>query len=218
MTLNNQLKWEKTPGNYDSLNVSKIYPSSNVYGIPDVPEPKDFQAPKDLVAYGSSKKDAKEYGLHFFVDDYRFEPVWNRPLKTLSYVKQFGVVLAPDFSLYTDYPRVAQIWNVYRSRWLACYWAEQGINVIPTITWGDESSYDFCFLGIPKNSIVAISGMGSRKKSTKEAYLNGFKEMIRQLKPKQIIVYGGTDIPVNEYVPQVYNYKTYWEKRKEEKK
>lgn len=91
------------------------------------------------------------------------------------------------------------------------------MNVIPTITWGDESSYDFCFEGVPKNSIVAISGMGSRKASTKESYLKGFKEMIRRLQPKEIIIYGGTDIPLEEYVPKVYRFKTYWEKRKESK-
>ena len=137
-------------------------------------------------------------------------------MKTLSYIKQFGVVLAPDFSLYTDFPRVAQIWNVYRSRWLACYWIENGVNVIPTITWGDESSFDFCFEGVPKHSIVAISGMGSRKAKTKEAYLKGFKEMVRRLEPQTIIVYGGTDIPLEDYAPNVYRYKTYWEKRKGE--
>lgn len=216
MLSENQLKWAKTPGNYDSLNISKIYPSDNIYGIPNIPVQGSYFKPKDLIPYGSRKKDAQDYGLHFFVDDYRFEPAWNRPVKTLSYIKQFGVVLAPDFSLYTDFPRVAQIWNVYRSRWLACYWIENGVNVIPTITWGDESSFDFCFEGVPKHSIVAISGMGSRKAKTKEAYLKGFKEMVRRLEPQTIIVYGGTDIPLEDYAPNIYRYKTYWEKRKGE--
>lgn len=35
--------------------------------------------------------------------------------------------------------------------------ASKGIRVIPTVAWSDRGSFDFCFKGIPKGSIVAVS-------------------------------------------------------------
>lgn len=39
----------------------------------------------------------------------------------------------------------------YRSnRWCGAYLQSKGIRVIPTINWGTEKSFDFCFAGVPK--------------------------------------------------------------------
>ena len=43
-------------------------------------------------------------GIHFFIDDYQFERVWNTPEKYLSLLRRFRCVIAPDFSLYVDLP------------------------------------------------------------------------------------------------------------------
>ena len=57
--------------------------------------------------------------------------------------------------------------------------------------FSDERSYQFCFDGIEKHSTVAIGTHGCIKKLTDRAFFEkGLAEMVKQLQPKTIIVYG----------------------------
>lgn len=47
--------------------------------------------------------DCATKGVHFFVDDYQFQRVWNQPDKYIPLLRKFGAVCAPDFSMYTGY-------------------------------------------------------------------------------------------------------------------
>lgn len=84
-----------------------------------------------------------------------------------------------------------QIWNHYKKQWLACYFQSFGINVVATVSWSDEKSFEFCFDGIPKGSCVAVSSVGvwDDKKST-ELFKKGYTEMIRRISPDKIIYFG----------------------------
>ena len=138
--------------------------------------------------YATQKDDTM--GVHFFLDDYQFERVWNIPDKYLTYLSRYKCVLSPDFSLFTDFPLAVQIWNHYRKHWLAAYWQERGITVIPSICWSDESSFEWCFDGEPKNSIVAVSDVGCRKSEVaRNAFKNGYNEMLKRLNPSKILLY-----------------------------
>ena len=55
-------------------------------------------------------------GVHFFLDDYRFEATWSDPERYASMLSRFACVLTPDFSCYLDMPEPMQRWNVYRGR------------------------------------------------------------------------------------------------------
>lgn len=109
--------------------------------------------------YMLSSKD-KHVGVHMFVDDYQFERLWNQPERYINSLKQFDCVFTPDFSLYMDMPIAMKIWNTYRSRLLGQYWQNQGIKVIPTVSWAELQTFEFCFDGIEDESIVAISTVG----------------------------------------------------------
>ena len=74
----------------------------------------------------------------------------------------------------------------------------------------EEKTYNFCFDGIPKGSVVSISTIGVKRDD--EAYQiweNGVKEMIKRIQPSTILVYGGKldfdygDIQVKYYDNQV---------------
>lgn len=65
---------------------------------------------------------------------------------------------------------------------------EQGIKVIPTVRWGDLASFNFCFDGIEKGSIVAVSTVGVKKQ--KSLFMLGYNEMLSRIKPSKIICYG----------------------------
>ena len=177
----------------DMLNVQNVekgfFSSSNPYGIPDL-KPDEFPI-KELIPYRVDKN--RNGTAHFFLDDYRFERCWKNADSQLAVLKRYDGVLSPDFSMYTNYPEAFQIWQVYRNRWCARYWQENGIKVIPTVSWSDESSYKYAFLGIPKHSVVAIGTVGVlNDKNAITLFIQGFKEMLKQLEPKEILIYGNT--------------------------
>lgn len=170
------------------MNIEKgFFKSTNKYGIPDIK--KDEFEVKELIPY---RVDSNRNGTaHFFLDDYRFERCWRNPDTQIEELKKYYGVLSPDFSMYTNYPQAMQIWQVYRNRWCACYWQSLGIKVIPTISWSDEQSFKYCFLGVQKGSTVAIGTVGIlNDEYAKTLFMQGFKEMLKQLEPKEILIYG----------------------------
>ena len=101
-------------------------------------------------------------GIHFFLDDYQFERIWNKPEEYTRLLASFDMACAPDWSLYLDMPRPMQQWNVYRSRAIGDWWQRQGLAVVPTLSWSDENSYEYCFNGLPTGSTVARTPLARR--------------------------------------------------------
>lgn len=160
--------------------------------------------------YVLSDDSPEHKGVHFFIDDYQFERVWNNPDKYIEKLKQYACVVAPDFSPYGDMPLATQIFNHYRKHWVACYFQQRGVTVIPCIRAStDERSLDFYLDGTPKNSIVCISNMWANNDNEKLYFEREFGLMKEKLNPSKIFVYGK---PMNlegniEYI------KTFTEKR-----
>jgi len=125
--------------------------------------------------------------VHFFEYDSRFDVVWNKPAAYLKELGQYKQVMSPDFSMYTNMSTALQIFNAYRTRWLGAYWQEHGMTVIPTISWSDESSFEFCFDGIEKGSVVAISTLGCM--DVKWRFIDGFMAMCEKIEPSKVICY-----------------------------
>ncbi len=179
------------------MNIEKgFFSSTNSFGIPDIK--KDEFEINELIPY---RVDSNRNGTaHFFLDDYRFERCWRNPDSQIEELKKYDGVLSPDFSMYTNYPQAMQIWQVYRNRWCACYWQSLGIKVIPTISWSDEQSFKYCFLGVQKRSTVAIGTVGVlNDEYAKTLFMNGFKEMLKQLEPKEILIYGNKLTELEDY-------------------
>lgn len=160
-----------------------------------VPKPGDFN---DLLLIGFDKTHLEDRNhldrmVHFFLYDYRFERVWKNPESDIEKLSRYRAVLSPDFSMYLEMAPVMQLYNVFRNRWCGAYWASKGMRVIPTVNWGDESTFDFCFEGIEKGSAVAVSTyMASEHgnhQDQKEWFLAGYNEMLRQIEPEKIICY-----------------------------
>lgn len=149
--------------------------------------------PKDLIGfnYAKTSKD-KNVGVHFYIDDYQFERVWNYPEKYIDTLMEYECILTPDFSLYMDMPMPMKIWNIYRSRQIGAFYQSKGLKVIPTISWAEKGTFDFCFQGIPKGSIVSISTIGvKRDKDALKIWTDGVTEMIKRIEPSAILIYGG---------------------------
>ena len=149
--------------------------------------------PSKLIGFNYAKTNKeKNVGIHFYLDDYQFERLWNKPEDYVDTLKEYECILSPDFSLYMDMPMPMKIWNIYRSRLIGQYYQSQGIKVIPTLSWAEEETFEFCFEGIPKGSIVSISTIGVKKnKEALKIWRAGVDELIRRIEPSTILIYGG---------------------------
>lgn len=175
------------------------FPGKGKLRIPIIPK---FEAKAgdfdDLLLIGFDKTHLEDNNhldrmVHFFLYDYRFERVWKNPDSDIEKLSRYRAVFSPDFSMYLEMAPVMQLYNVFRNRWCGAYWASKGIRVIPSVNWGDESTFDFCFEGIEKGSTVAVStymaSESEHHKDQKEWFMAGYNEMLRQIEPERIICY-----------------------------
>ena len=198
----------------ENLNVAQ-FETDGKYHIP-ILEPCKF-ASCEFVGFNFAKsaKNKADKGLHFFVDDYQFERLWRRPEQYMGLLSEFQIVMTPDFSLYTDWPKAIQIYNHYRKHWLGAYWQSLGLQVIPTIAWSDNESFDWCFDGTPKGATVAVSSVGTQNNNTsKRLFLAGWHQMMDRLQPETVIFYG--NIP-DECKGNIIRVKAFSEKFREAK-
>ena len=153
----------------------------------------EAHSPEGLVGFNYAlNKGDKTMGVHFYVDDYQFERIWNDPYKYIDVLKEFDCVLTPDFSLYMDMPISMKIWNVFRSRLIGQIMQDEGLTVIPTVSWAEEATFDFCFDGLPENSVLSISTIGvKRDKGAFEIWKAGVTELLKRKKPSLLLIYGG---------------------------
>ncbi|MCB0005642.1 MAG: DUF4417 domain-containing protein [Anaerolineales bacterium] len=210
-----QRPWQNKQWRYAALNSDCLYHGANRYGIPDLLRAEIDQLPEWLAPFTKRlrTKEMANHWVHFFLDDYQFEVAWRQPGRVAQALKKRNrPVLTPDFSIYEDWPLALQLWNTYRSRWCGAFWQQSGLTVIPTVCWGTYLSFDFCFLGIPKGSIVAISAQGAGVKQLLEEqfFLEGFYEMVRRLDPSVVLAYG--KLPAGCYdVAEIVEYPTDWQ-------
>lgn len=153
---------------------------------------KDDIIPRDLIGFNYAKTSkSKDLGIHFYIDDYQFERIWVEPSKYVDMLSKYECILSPDFSLYLDMPLPMKIWNTYRGRYIGQYYQKRGIKCVPTLSWGDEDTFDFAFEGIEKNSIISVSTLGVMKSNqAKDLWQKGMAECIRRIEPSNILIYG----------------------------
>lgn len=112
----------RTERNYENLNKG-IFPGAGRFDIPILrPE---LTTAENWISFNYAKgcEDPSEHGVHFFVDDYQFNRIWAHPDNYLGMMARFDTVCTPDFSTYTDFPRIIQIYNHYRKHWRWCQFA-----------------------------------------------------------------------------------------------
>ncbi len=175
------------------------FPGDGIFQIPIIPKAKfsdeEFQDLL-LIGFDQAKADDEkntERMVHFFLYDYKFERTWKEPDRDIARLKPYRAVLSPDFSMYLEMNPAMQLYNTFRNRWCGANFAERGLRVIPTVSWGDENTFDFCFLGIPEGSTVAVStymvSEHDNRKDQKEFFLKGYREMLKRIEPERIICY-----------------------------
>ncbi|MCF0217014.1 MAG: DUF4417 domain-containing protein [Fibrobacteraceae bacterium] len=174
------------------LFLRNTYPGAGRWQIPLIKkQPIDLNN-LNVLSYNNicngSKPLFHSFGIHFFVDDYRFESVYSNPEKSYKKLKPHRILFTPDFSQYCEMQPWRRIESVGKGRWCGAYWQDQGSTVIATVSWSTPESFDYAFDGIQQGAVVAIGMIGC--KSSKVNFLKGFWTMCERIEPECIICFG----------------------------
>lgn len=176
------------------LNLDVVNKVNGKYDIP-VMKAVDY-LPSKLVGFNQVlSKSGYNACVHFFIDDFKFLTVWRNLQAQIDRLARYEGCFSPDFSLFTDYPLSVQLFNVYRNMTIGQHFQRMGLKCVPTASWSDERSYEFCFDGLPSESTLAIStvgvqGKGKGNKEATELYRRGVKELIKRTHPTRLLIYG----------------------------
>lgn len=175
------------------------FSGSGMWSIPIIPKFVPSSEDLDglrLIGFDKVKSGKDEHYkrmVHFFLYDYKFEDIWINTEKYVEILGRYSAVLTPDFSMYLEMNPVLQLYNTFRNRWCGAYLADKGLRVVPTVNWGLENRFDFCFNGIEKGSAVAVSTYmvtaHDNHSDQKEFFLKGYNEMLKRIEPELIICY-----------------------------
>ncbi|MCL2061223.1 MAG: DUF4417 domain-containing protein [Firmicutes bacterium] len=171
--------------------VRNEFPAVGKYGMPFIKKQNIDIKQIELWSIVKAKLDDYDNAhktIHFFTYDWLYETVYTKPETALEKLDQYYALLTPDFSCYFNMPLALQIYSTFKNRWCGAFWQKQGMRVIPTIEWGDEKSFEFCFDGIEQGAVVAVSTY--RREGYQKEFLQGFNAMMETIKPSAVICYG----------------------------
>ena len=185
------------------------------YQIPMIPVCNLDYLPEDSIDFEESFsrkiKNHRKLNVNFYIDDVKFNRLWNNPDKYMEHLKCFHSVTMPDFSISTGsrgMPFALNIYNKYRNHSIAWYLYMHDITVIPSVPIADKDSYDWCFDGLPKHSILSVCTNGRvRAKASRIEFCDGFKVMCERLEPNRVIIVGKIPDELNADMP-ITNYQT----------
>ncbi len=169
-----------------------------------------IEIPSGLISYDDAKhihkiksKTDPDYRVdafvHFYIDDQKFDGpqsgIWVKSQDALEILSHFSGAITPDFSTNADFPDSLKRYNTYRMRAFGRWLSVNDIPIINNVRWGTEETWDYCFDGIPYNSIVAVGTVASgiNKLENRPLFENGLFEMVRVLNPHTIVVYGSSN-------------------------
>lgn len=137
--------------------------------------------------------------LEFYVKDRTLEGFWDERdnEEIFKDIKELNVtVIAPNYSLYEDAPRIEHLYNIKRSMIMYNKLIEHGINAIPDIAWYNKNDLDFWIKEINNCGcdIIAYSFqvVDVRLKASNKwkHYLAAFRYLCNNINVDTIIVVG----------------------------
>ena len=169
----------------------------------------------------SNDKNANIKIVHSFKFDDILERNYNHPFKFLEKICNYCAICTFDFSMHPEMKEAQIIEATFKNRWSGMWLQSNGINnVIVTVGWVDENTYDICFSGIEDGTILMISTIGSCNNESRKLFLKGYKEMRNRFPNSKIICVGNKidgmddDICFVEYKESFGNkdkYSEYWQ-------
>jgi len=136
--------------------------------------------------------------LSLYTEDFHFEGLYTDPAMNTKKIVNCGITtcIMPNYSVNQGHPAALWIYAAYRSAYVARYWQEAGLFVIPDIQYGgSDEALDLCMECIPEGAPVVstqvqtVRGDNDRIRTTARL----LKKAEEQIGFQQILVYGHTD-------------------------
>ena len=182
--------------------LDSLFPSANPWGVPDLdPELQADGVPMPVRNWGSEAQ-TKFFGgtWHFYVDDYKFEPLWRRPHRV--FLSRPAACVEPNFSTTPDQPLACSLWHIYRKRWLGRYWQSRGIrvfvdtNVDPVVLAPrpEFGGHRPALLGVPRGWKSYASRAHAHNPGSLSHEWDIIQEHASPQRPTFLVVGGGRDV------------------------
>jgi|GEM_PF-1879833 len=181
--------------------------------IPEEPA-YPFNYLKSTVTKGS-------YWYHCFTAERNFHRLYNSFADYIELLKQAKGLISADFSLFRDYPEEILIEKCRANRLVDYALQQSGISMIPTAGFAGESSWEWCFDGLPIDSTVAITtNCLGRDRETHRLFVGGVNTMIKKIHPTAIVICGKVPDWISRKHPdiQIIHIKSYSEMWREREK
>lgn len=166
-----------------------LFPSNNMYDIPTLLiEQQGDKVINPVVPFGYEKRGMKGVGTyHFYVDDYRFQKIWEKPEQVID--SGCYAIVEPNISTFDTTPISYGLHLIYKKRWIARFLQDFGIKVFADLnvsvkfaeynTFGIPEGYNaFATRGYAQRPEMVISELEIAKK-------------ISKLETPNMVVYGG---------------------------
>lgn len=141
--------------------------------------------------------------VEFYVKDRTLEGFWDKrkSIYTDLIKMNFIGVIAPNFSVYEDAPRMDHIYNIKRTTQVYNEMIDVGINAIPDISWYNHRDLDRWCKEINESRVKIISfsfqvvDVKLKAASIWKSYLLGFRYLCQNIDPGIKIIIAGIASP-----------------------
>lgn len=172
----------------DPLNMRLL--SANRTGKYDFPPIARYngEIPSELIPFNYAKSHPdRNVGVHFFIDDYRFNALWKNPAKIFD--NNPAAAVECNYSLFDTTPLAFGLQFIYQKRWMARYWQENGIRIYEDLNVSSKF-FEYNRMGVPDgwNAFATRGALGGLE--LLKAKFNQARQ-ISGLDSPNLIVYGG---------------------------
>lgn len=167
-----------------------LFASDNIYDIPVLKQSREnVYLHLPFKPWGADARTKTGVGTyHFYVDDYRFNNLWNNPENVINSGCQ--AIVEPNCSLYETTPIGYGIFLIYKKRWIARMLQDYGIDVFVDLNV-TEKFQKYNMMGIPKGYNAFFTRGYENRINTLEQELN-IARTISGLENPNFCVYGGS--------------------------
>ena len=195
------------------------FPTTGKYDFPQLAQTNYFpETPVYSFNYIKSTVKKARYWYHCFTSEKYFHRLYNCFRDYVKLLRQAKGLISADFSLFRNYPEEILIENCRENHLVDYALQQEEIPIIPTAGFAGESSWEWCFDGLPKNFTMAITTNTLRDKEAHKLFVGGVNTMIAKIQPTAIVVCGKCHdcLPKRHsdiQIVQIPNYSQMWHKR-----
>ena len=170
--------------------------------------------------YMLSAKNNDSYWYHCFVDDSQFNRLYKNFWNYVKILRRIRGIISVDFSMYREYDDDTLIENCRKKRCVDYALQVANVPMIPTAGFAGESSWEWCFDGLPSYSTVAVTtNCLGRDPEAHRLFVGGIDAMVNKIHPTALIVCGKCPDWLNHKYPsvrvmQIPSYSQMWQARR----